>query len=206
MKSWSPELIQLVLIDPKVVSFSIFEWMPHLYSPVVTKHEQLLPTLEHLLVVIQERYELFKNNEVENITERREQIQTSLPSLVIVIDEFADLLDSYDYKWRAQIEKILKRFGQMARAAWVHMVLITQRATSQNIPWEIRTHFSGRVAFRMNSEADSFYMLDQWWAEQLESAWRFLYKTADWIIHTWYAPMMSKEHIKEYKQRILIQE
>ncbi len=204
MKSWPPELIQLVLIDSKVVSFSTFAWMPHLYTPVVTKHEALLPTLEWLLELIQQRYVLFKDHDVENITQWREQVWENLPSIVIVIDEFADLLDSYDYKWRAQIEKILKRFGQMARAAWVHMVLITQRATSQNIPGEIRTHFSGRIAFRMNSESDSFYILDQWWAEQLESAWRFLYKTADWIIHQWYAPMMTKQLINEYKNFITL--
>jgi DNA segregation ATPase FtsK/SpoIIIE-like protein len=123
-------------------------------------------------------------------------------SLVIVIDEFADLLDSYDYSWRDAIEKMLKRFGQMARAAWVYMVLLTQRATSTNIPWEIRTHFSGRIWLRMNSEADSFYVLEQAGAEKLPWAGHFLLKTTNNDPTAWYVPLVSKEKLNWYKQVI----
>jgi S-DNA-T family DNA segregation ATPase FtsK/SpoIIIE len=71
--------------------------MPHLYCPVVTKHADLLPTLEHLLKEIEFRYERFAQYGVENITQRNQESQEKMYSLVIVIDEFADLLDSYDY-------------------------------------------------------------------------------------------------------------
>ena len=140
---------------------------------------------------------------VENITERREQVWVALPSLVVVIDEFADLLDSYEYSWRAKIEKILKRFGQMARAAWVHMVLITQRATSQNIPGEIRTHFSWRIWFAMNSEADSLYLLDSPKAHSLSGPWQYLYKDGTWLLQPGYAPIILKEELIALKKSLV---
>jgi len=195
--SGSPELLRLVLIDPKIVTFSVFKWLPHLLCPVITKHEELLPKLEEILETIKKRYEIFAEARVENIDAYRKETGKKMYSIVIIMDEFADLLDAYDYKWRDAIEKILKRFGQMARAAWVHLVLITQRATAQNIPWEVRTHFAWRLAFRMNSEADSFYILEEGGAEKLQSAGLFLFKQANAEIVQWYAPLIHNNDLAE---------
>jgi DNA segregation ATPase FtsK/SpoIIIE, S-DNA-T family len=114
---------------------------------------------------------------------------------VIVIDEFADLLDAYNYKDRDSIEKTLKRFGQMARACGIHIVIITQRATSTNIAGEIRTHLSGRIAFRMNTEADSYYILEGSGAEKLEHAGEFLIKRASEEVVQGYAPFLEQDSL-----------
>ncbi len=201
--SWSPDDVRILLIDPKVVTFSVFMGLPHLYCPIITEYDHMLPKLEEVLSLIQARYKIFAQEKVENIngyrtklTKQWRKIPKDMYSLVIIIDEFADMLDSYDYKGREQIEKILKRFGQMARAAGVHMVIITQRANSQNIPGEVRTHFAGRIAFRMNTEADSYYILEEKWAEKLRSSGMFMFKQADNEIQYWYAPLFHNDELE----------
>lgn len=196
--SGDPDTVQIALLDPKVVTFSVFKGLPHLIRPIITHHEDFLPFLKETLETITARYHLFAEHNVENIEAYRITTGQKLPSLIIIIDEFADLLDSYDYKGRDEIEKILKRFGQMARAAGIHMILITQRATSANIPGEIRTHFSGRIAFRMNTESDSHYILEAAGAESLTSSGVFLFKSTHNHIEKAYAPLFHNDELAQF--------
>ena len=195
--SGDPDLVKLILVDPKSVSFVPFKKLPHLACPLVTKHFQLLPLIKEMLKIIEERYEIFAKEEVENVEEYRARKGKKMASYVLIIDEYADLLDYYEYKERDEIEKILKRFGQMARAAGVHLIIITQRATSQNISGEIRANFSGRMAFRMNSEADSFYILEEAGAEKLIGAGRFMIRKAHYALENGYSPMLTEDEIKQ---------
>ena len=196
LKYNTPDLVKLIIVDPKSVSFNVFKNSPFLACPIVTKHQVLLPILQEVLKIIEKRYELFSSLDVENIEEYRLKTGKHLSSLILVIDEFADLLDSYDYQNREEIERILKRYGQMARAAGVHLVVITQRATSQNIPSEIRTCFAGRMAFRMNTEADSYYILEESGAEKIEGAGHFLLKKAHYPLETGYVPLIDDDAIR----------
>jgi len=200
--SGSPDLVRMILIDPKVVTFSMFNWLPHLYCPVITQWEKLLPIFEDLLILIQQRYEIFAKVWVETIEAYRFHNSQKMFSIVVIMDEFADLFDSYDYKGKAEIERIMKRFWQMARAAGIHLVLITQRATSQNIPNEVRTHFAGNISFRANSEADSHYIIWEPWAEKLQSAGQFLFKKPWQEIQSGYSPLCHNKELVEYMKSV----
>jgi DNA segregation ATPase FtsK/SpoIIIE-like protein len=140
---------------------------------------------------------------VENIEVYRQRTGKVLPSLFIIIDEFADLLDYFPYKERDEIEKILKRYGQMARAAGIHLILITQRATAQNIPGELRANLSGKVALRMYSEADSHYLLEEPGAEKITEPGVFLLKRGSNTPIRGYAPLIHKEDIEKLVQLAL---
>lgn len=200
-ESGGPELVKLILVDPKAVSFVQYKNLPHLACPIISKHHQLLPLIKEMMKIIEERYELFAGLEVENIEQFRKKTQQDMHSYVMIIDEFADLLDYYDFRERDEIEKMLKRFGQMARAAGVHLILITQRATSQNISGEIRANFAGRIALRMNSEADSYYILEEAGAEKISGAGVFLVKKAHYALENGYSPMLTEADIQMFVAR-----
>lgn len=196
--------IQLILVDPKIVTFNIFAGIPYLYCPLITTHTELIPVFEKLLEEIKTRYALFASNHVENMQQYNSLWKEKLKAIFLIIDEFADIVDSYDYGTRDKVEWMLKRFGQMARAAWIHMILITQRATSQNIPGEIRTHFAGRMAFRMNTEADSIYIIEESWAHNLPSAGMFLLKKASQDIIHWYVPLITNSNIDKLLEKHIV--
>lgn len=189
VRAGGPDLIKIILVDPKQVTFRKFLNIPQLDCPIITKHHLLLPVLEDLLKKIEERYKLFAAHNCENIEEFRKKTGKKIPSYFLFIDEFADLLDFYSFKDRERIEKILKRYGQMARAAGIHLIILTQRANSQNFPSEIRANFSGRISFRVNSEADSFYILEQPGADKIEHAGVYRIKANDQPVFEAYAPL-----------------
>ena len=192
----TPDELRLILIDPKAVTFVPFKKAPHLACPIITEHRLLLPLLRSCLEEIEFRYKLFAEYEVENVEVFRMRTGKRMPSLVLIIDEFADLLDFFPFKERDEIEKILKRYGQMARAAGVHLVLITQRATSQNIPSELRANLSGKIALRMFSEADSHYLLEESGAEKITEPGIFLLKRGSHMPIKGYSPLIHKEDIE----------
>jgi DNA segregation ATPase FtsK/SpoIIIE-like protein len=195
IKDNPPETVRLILIDPKQVSFTKFKSDPHLMCPIIKKHHLLLPTLEKVLKIIEERYELFSEQEVENIGEYREKTGQNLESIFLFIDEFADLLDSYEYRDRSKIEQILKRYGQMARAAGVHLIIITQKASSSNIPSEIRTNIAGRISFRVNTSTDSYYILEEEGAEKIKNTGMFLIRKNHEEVEKAYAPLIHGNDI-----------
>ena len=96
---------------------------------------------------------MLAEHRVENILELKQKSpEITMPHILVIIDEFADIIDSHDWKVKQDIILALKRLGQKARAAGIHMILMTQRATSANIDGEIKANFSGRIAFKVASE------------------------------------------------------
>lgn len=169
-----PEELKLILIDPKMLEFSIYESIGRHFLTkledeekyIITDTNKALPVLESLCVDMDGRYELLARAKVRNIAEynklfrqghlREEDGFVFLPYLVLIVDEFADLIMTTG---RA-IEKPIARLAQKARAAGIHIVLATQRPSTDVITGLIKANFPARIAFKVSSQVDSRTILD----------------------------------------------
>jgi S-DNA-T family DNA segregation ATPase FtsK/SpoIIIE len=173
----SPDEVKLLLIDPKLLEFSIYEGIPHLIAEVVTNPRRAAAALLGVVAKMEERYQLMAQRGVRNIDQynksvAREQAQGAsgeageakpLPYIVVVIDELADLMivSSRD------VEEALTRLAQMARAAGIHLVLATQRPSVDVLTGIIKANFPSRISFQVSSRTDSRTILDANGAERL---------------------------------------
>ena len=176
-----PEELKLILIDPKMLEFSIYESIGRHFLTkledeekyIITDTTKALPVLESLCVDMDARYELLAQAKVRNISEynklfrqghlREEDGYVFLPYLVLIVDEFADLIMTTG---RA-IEKPIARLAQKARAAGIHIVLATQRPSTDVITGLIKANFPARIAFKVSSQVDSRTILDTTSAKDL---------------------------------------
>ena len=171
----TPAELQLVLIDPKAVEFSPYKEIPHLLTDVVTEMEDSVDVLQQLCEVMDERYELLEKNSVRNIDEYHELVGNteSMPFIVIIIDELADLMITQG----KQVEDLVGRLSQKARAAGMHLVLATQRPTSDVIKGLIKTNVPARLAFRVANNVDSRVIIQEKGAETLMGLGDCLFQT-----------------------------
>ena len=171
----TPAELQLVLIDPKAVEFSPYKEIPHLLTDVVTEMEDSVDVLQKLCEVMDERYELLEKNSVRNIDEYHELVGNteSMPFIVIIIDELADLMITQG----KQVEDLVGRLSQKARAAGMHLVLATQRPTSDVIKGLIKTNVPARLAFRVANNVDSRVIIQEKGAETLMGLGDCLFQT-----------------------------
>lgn len=169
-----PEELKLILIDPKMLEFSIYESIGRHFLTkledeekyIITDTNKALPVLESLCVDMDGRYELLARAKVRNISEynklfrqghlREEDGFVFLPYLVLIVDEFADLIMTTG----RTIEKPIARLAQKARAAGIHIVLATQRPSTDVITGLIKANFPARIAFKVSSQVDSRTILD----------------------------------------------
>jgi len=188
MRTLTPDQVRLILVDPKKVTFSKFAESPYLLSPIMTRLNSLKDFFDLNLQVIEERYKQFMDKKVENIQEFNAlnkggtDDNVQMPYIILIIDEFADSIDAQKYRDRESIIKGLKRIGQMGRAAGFHMILLTQRATSQNIDGEIKANIAGKIAFKVTSETDSYFILGEKGAEALHHPGEALANLGDDLI------------------------
>lgn len=163
MQQNSPESLSLILIDPKQTEFVNFNGMEHLMTDVITEREETIATLEWAISEMERRYSQFKVVKAKNIDEYNKKF--SIPKIVIVIDELADLIltDSKE----GQIEKMIVRLAQKARAAGIHLITATQRPSVNVVTGIMKANFPARVAFRVATRKDSEVILDDVGAEQL---------------------------------------
>lgn len=175
----SPAELRLILIDPKMVEFSVYENLPHLLTPhVITDKEQVVNALNWAIKEMQKRYEIMRENGVVNIKEYnslqmvKEDKSKKWPYIVIVADELADLM--LDNK-RELEDKIAKLAGK-ARAAGIHLVLATQRPSVDIVTGIIKVNLPSRIAFSLTSYVDSKTVLDGGGAEKLLGMGDMLYK------------------------------
>jgi S-DNA-T family DNA segregation ATPase FtsK/SpoIIIE len=178
----TPEQVRLILIDPKMVEMASFENVPHLLCPIVNDMRRAEDILEWAAIKMDERYELFKEAGVKNITgynrlgreeiyqrlgavseEERAQIPVHLPYLAIVIDELADLIMSST----REVETYIIRIAQKARAVGIHLLLATQRPSANVVTSLIKANMPCRISFRVASRMESRIVLDQNGAEVL---------------------------------------
>lgn len=176
-----PSELKLVLVDPKKVEFSLYSALDHHYlakmpdeeEAVITDVKKVVRTLNSLCIEMDSRYDLLKSAKVRKITEYNEKFckrmlnpehgHRYLPYIVVVIDEFGDLIMTAG----KEVELPIARLAQLARAVGIHLIIATQRPTTNIITGTIKANFPARVAFRVTSGIDSKTILDTGGAQQL---------------------------------------
>ena len=171
----TPEELKYILIDPKRVEFSMFQDMPHLLVPVVTESEHATSALRWAVAEMENRYKLFASHTVRNIGDFNNRAPEMgldrLPYIVIVIDELADLM----MVAAGEIEDLICRIAQLARAVGIHLLVATQRPSADIITGLIKANIPSRIAFAVSSSIDSRVILDETGAEKLLGRGDMLY-------------------------------
>ncbi|WLN25070.1 DNA translocase FtsK [Borreliella valaisiana] len=175
--SKSPDEVKLIMIDPKIVELKLFNDIPHLLTPVITDVKRALEALRWCLDEMERRYVLLDNLLVRDISSYNKKVKDEnlnlmvLPYLVIIIDEFADLILSA----RKDLENLISRLAAMARAVGIHLVLATQRPSVDVITGVIKANFPSRISFMVASSMDSRIILGSSGAEKLLGKGDMLY-------------------------------
>ncbi len=165
----SPKDVRLILVDPKIVELRVYNGIPHLLTPVITDAKKTIKALEFCLYEMDRRYKLLNALAVRNITAYNNRIREQklarekLPFIVVVIDEFADLMTTVG----KELETLLARLAAMARAVGIHLVLATQRPSANVITGIIKSNIPTRIAFMVASQIDSRIIIDETGAEKL---------------------------------------
>ena len=161
----SPAELNLVLIDPKMVEFSLYNGIPHLLGNVVTDMDESVQILHELVEEMELRYQKFQDVQVTKIADYNESAgdRNKMPHIVVFVDELGDLMLSHGKR----VEDLLGRLSQKARAAGIHLVLATQRPTSDIIKGLIKANVPARLAFKVSNQVDSRVILDSKGAETM---------------------------------------
>ncbi len=163
-----PEDVRMLLIDPKVVELNVYNGTPHLLIPVVTDPKKAAGALAWAVNEMMDRYKLFATHDVRDLSGYNEMAKRSsefepLPQVVVVIDELSDLM----MVSRSDVEDSICRLAQMARAAGMHLVIATQRPSTDVITGVIKANIPSRIAFAVSSQVDSRVIMDSSGAEKL---------------------------------------
>ncbi|MEQ6375385.1 DNA translocase FtsK [Bacillaceae bacterium S4-13-56] len=176
-----PHEVKMMMIDPKKVELNVYNGIPHLLSPVVTDPKKASRALKKVVSEMERRYDLFSetgtrnieayNNYIRRWNEEGEELQPTLPYIVVLVDELADLMmvASND------VEDAITRLAQMARAAGIHLIIATQRPSVDVITGVIKANIPSRIAFSVSSQTDSRTILDMGGAEKLLGRGDMLY-------------------------------
>lgn len=165
----SPEEVKLILIDPKIVEFTVYEGIPHLLIPVVTDPKKAAGALNWAVQEMQRRYNLFAENSVRDLGDYNTAAAQPgselepMPQIVVIIDELADLMMTTS----KEVEDAICRLAQKARAAGMHLIIATQRPTTDIITGLIKANIPSRIALSVMSQVDSRTILDTGGAEKL---------------------------------------
>lgn len=176
----SPRQVKLVLIDPKIVELKLYNDIPHLLTPVITDSKRALQSLQYCLCEMERRYAMLDAMGVRDITSYNRRIverkicQEKLPYIVVIIDEFADLMATTG----KELESTIARLAAMSRAVGIHLVLATQRPSIDVITGLIKANIPSRIAFMVASKMDSRIIIDQLGAEKLLGKGDMLYNSA----------------------------
>ena len=169
-----PDEVKLVLVDPKKVELSMYNGVPHLLAPVVTDARKANIALKKIVVEMERRYDLFEGSGTKNIEGYNNLVDKKnsedptlnmkrLPFIVVIIDELADLM----MVAAKEVEDSIMRITQMARAAGIHLIVATQRPSTDVITGVVKANIPTRVAFAVSSQIDSRTILDMVGAEKL---------------------------------------
>jgi DNA segregation ATPase FtsK/SpoIIIE, S-DNA-T family len=220
----APEDCRLLMIDPKMLELSVYNGIPHLLTPVVTDPHKAVAALNWAVGEMEERYKRMAalsvrnidvfNNRVRNAKKRGEMlartVQTgfdksgqaifekqkmdleTLPHIVIVVDEFADLMSVAG----KDVEGVVQRLAQMARAAGIHLIMATQRPSVDVITGTIKANFPTRISFKVTSKIDSRTILNEQGAEQLLGQGDMLYSTGAGNIIRVHGAFVSDEEVE----------
>jgi DNA segregation ATPase FtsK/SpoIIIE-like protein len=177
----TPDNVKLVMLDPKMVELSRFNSLPHLLGPVETDPERIIEVLRWCTREMDRRYKLLEEYAARNIEafnsrlSRRQREELFMPYIVILVDEIGDLMLSRP----DEMEKLITRLAQKARAAGMHLVIATQRPSVDVVTGLIKANFPSRIAFAVASGIDSRVILDSVGAENLLGRGDMLYLASD---------------------------
>jgi hypothetical protein len=175
----TPDQLRMVLIDPKRVEMSMYKDLPHLLVPVVTESDHAVAALRWAVTEMENRYKLFASHSVRNIAgfnARAPEIGLeAVPYIIIVIDELADLMMVAGN----EVEELICRVAQLARAVGIHLIVATQRPSADIITGLIKANIPSRIAFAVSSGIDSRVVLDETGAEKLLGRGDMLYLPVD---------------------------
>jgi S-DNA-T family DNA segregation ATPase FtsK/SpoIIIE len=176
----SPQEVRLLLIDPKIVELKLYNDIPHLLTPVITEPKRAFQALQYCICEMERRYSLLDHVGVRDVKSYNRKIkdkglaQERLPYIVVVIDEFADLMATTG----KELESTLARLAAMSRAVGIHLVLATQRPSIDVITGLIKANIPSRIAFMVASKFDSRIIIDVVGAEKLLGRGDMLVATA----------------------------
>ena len=203
----SPDTLKLLMIDPKMLEFSIYNDIPHLLTPVITKPKQAIIALANMVTEMERRYQIMSQTKVKNIENYNEKCKKlgleSFPYIVVIIDELADLMMNSG----KEVEFYIARLAQMARASGIHLVVATQRPSVDVVTGLIKANLPSRISYKVGQKIDSKVILDTMGAESLLGRGDMLFtppSTSGLIrLHAPYASEEEIEEIVEYlkKQR-----
>ncbi|HKL95137.1 MAG TPA: DNA translocase FtsK [Haploplasma sp.] len=177
----TPDELKLILIDPKMVELIAYNDLPHLITPVITDAKMAAQALKWAVDEMEKRYRLFANNRSRDIKSFNDNVNSGrieedlMPYLVIVIDELADLM----MVAANDVEDSIQRLTQKARAAGIHLIVATQRPTTDVVKGTIKSNIPARIAFKVASFVDSTTILDGAGAEELLGKGDMLLKEVD---------------------------
>ena len=170
-----PDEVKLVLVDPKKVELSIYNGVPHLLAPVVTDPKRANVALKRIVAEMERRYDVFEESKTKNIESYNayidkkneglpeDQKEKRMPFIVVIIDELADLM----LVAAKEVEDSIMRITQMARAAGIHLIVATQRPSTDVITGVVKANIPSRISFAVSSGIDSRTILDMVGAEKL---------------------------------------
>ena len=170
-----PDEVRLLLVDPKKVELSVFNGVPHLLAPVVTDPKKASVALSKIVKEMEDRYDIFEEKGVKNIGSYNEMVEKKnknlsfseklkkMPYIVVIVDELADLM----LVASKEVEDSIMRITQMARAAGIHLIIATQRPSTDVITGVIKANIPSRISFAVSSGIDSRTILDMTGAEKL---------------------------------------
>ena len=179
---YKPNEVKLVLVDPKKVELTNYNGIPHLLCPVVSDPKKASLTLQKVVNEMDKRFQIFSDNEVRNISKYNEMIEKEnrkhpdklkplMPYIVVIIDELADLMLIAS----KEVEESIMRITQLARASGIHLIVATQRPSTDVITGLIKNNIPSRISFAVSSQIDSRTILDQSGAEKLLGKGDMLY-------------------------------
>ena len=194
----SPDNLRLLMIDPKMLEFSIYNDIPHLLTPVITKPKQAVVALNNMVTEMERRYALMSDTRTKNIENYNEKAKKNgvepLPYIVVIIDELSDLMMTSG----KDVEHSIARLAQMARASGIHLIVATQRPSVDVVTGLIKANLPSRISYRVGQKIDSKIILDQQGAESLLGRGDMLFTPpgATGLVRL-HAPWSSEEEIEK---------
>ncbi|WP_439098254.1 DNA translocase FtsK [Campylobacter devanensis] len=203
----SPKTLRLIMIDPKMLEFSMYNDIPHLLTPVITEPKKAIVVLANLVAEMERRYRIMSQTRTKNIESYNEKMKKeggeTLPFIVVIIDELADLMMTSG----KDVEFHIGRLAQMARASGIHLIVATQRPSVDVVTGLIKANLPSRISYRVGQKIDSKVILDQMGAESLLGRGDMLFTPpgSPGVVRL-HAPFASEEEIDHIAEFLKAQE
>lgn len=204
-----PEELRFIMVDPKRVELTLYNSIPHLLTPVITEPKKAILSLKWAVKEMERRYDFLQQQTVRDISsyheKRREMIKEfgedseevqeleTMPYIVVIIDELADIMSTYP----RELEAGIVRLAQMSRAVGIHLILSTQRPDSNVITGLIKANIPARIALKVSSQINSRIIIDDTGAEKLLGAGDMLYSSGEKAPERLQCPFVTEKEVKE---------